>query len=238
MEHGEERQKIVIATIKSWNIENAKKLKQQYKDEYEIHIITKKEELNHKVLKKLKPKYIFFPHWSWIIPKEIYNNFECVVFHITDLPYGRGGSPLQNLIVRGVTSTKISAIKVDGGIDTGDVYMKKDFELHGTAEEIFIRASHVVFKKMIPTIMNEKIMPYKQQGNIVHFKRRKPYQSEIPKESSLKQVYDYIRMLDGEGYPEAFIRYGGLILKFSRASLKEGKIVSDVEIMEVNEHNE
>ncbi len=26
--------------------------------------------------------------------------FECVCFHMTDVPYGRGGSPLQNLIIR------------------------------------------------------------------------------------------------------------------------------------------
>ena len=30
---------------------------------------------------------------------------------MTDLPYGRGGSPLQNLIIRGFESTKISAIE-------------------------------------------------------------------------------------------------------------------------------
>ncbi len=52
-------------------------------------------------LLEFSPRYIFFPHWSWIIPKEIYEKFECVIFHMTDLPFGRGGSPLQNLIVRG-----------------------------------------------------------------------------------------------------------------------------------------
>jgi len=37
----------------------------------------------------------------WIILKEIFENYEIILFHMTDLPYGRGGSPLQNLIVRG-----------------------------------------------------------------------------------------------------------------------------------------
>jgi len=46
---------------------------------------------------------------------------------MTDLPFGRGGSPLQNLIERGIKKTKISAIKVDGGIDTGDIFFKRDW---------------------------------------------------------------------------------------------------------------
>ncbi len=82
---------------------------------------------------------------------------------MTDLPFGRGGSPLQNLIERGIENTKISAIKVDDGIDTGDIYFKESLNLNGTADEIFIRASQIIFNKMIPKIINEKILPKKQK---------------------------------------------------------------------------
>ena len=51
------------------------------------------------------------------IPTEIFTSFECIVFHMTDLPYGRGGSPLQNLIVRGHKKTKVSALKVVKEVD-------------------------------------------------------------------------------------------------------------------------
>jgi len=227
--------KIVIATIKSWNIKNAKRLQQLYDNKVEFILITDKSQLTYEKLKEINPKYIFFPHWSWIIPKEIYENFTCIVFHMTDLPFGRGGSPLQNLIVRGIQETKISAIKVDGGIDTGDVYMKKDLNLNGTAEEIFMRGSKIIFNEMIPQMIENEIIPQKQQGEVVEFKRRKPEQSEIKSDLSLEQIYDYIRMLDGEGYPRAFIRFGPYTLKFSRASLKEGKIIADVEITEEND---
>ncbi|MDZ7775688.1 MAG: hypothetical protein U5L09_08890 [Bacteroidales bacterium] len=74
-------------------------------------IINKKEELSLELLKKITPEYVFFPHWSYIIPESIFNNYECIVFHMTDLPFGRGGSPLQNLISRGYKETKISALK-------------------------------------------------------------------------------------------------------------------------------
>lgn len=223
---------MIIATIKKWNIDNAKKLREKSKGKHEIHILTKQDELTYDTVKQIQPQYIFFPHWSWIIPEIIFREFPCIVFHMTDLPFGRGGSPLQNLIERGIENTKISAIRVDGGIDTGDIYLKEDLNLNGTAEEIFMRASNTIFDKMIPTLLEKKILPYKQQGEVVHFKRRKPEDSEIKEDIDFKKIYDYIRMLDAEGYPKAFIQFGKYKLQFSRASLKNGKIIADVEILE------
>lgn len=227
---------VLIAATKSWNIKNALKFKKDNDGKYNVALITDKDELTFEKVKAIEPEYILFPHWSWIIPKEIYNNFTCVVFHMTDLPYGRGGSPLQNLIERGVKKTKISALKVEQGIDTGDIYFKKDLDLYGTAEEIFIRASKVIFNEMIPKLLDEKPVPQKQTGEAVEFKRRKPGQSEMTNEFDLEKIYDYIRMLDGEGYPKAYVKFGRYRLEFSRASLKNGKIVADVEIIEGDEN--
>jgi len=89
---------IIIATTKSWNIKNAQKFKKENESKYNTTIITNKDELTFEKVKLINPEYILFPHWSWIIPKEIFENFTCVVFHMTDLPFGRGGSPLQNLL--------------------------------------------------------------------------------------------------------------------------------------------
>src|SRR5262249_17488018 len=72
----------------------------------------------------LLPAWIFFPHWSWRIPRAFHERFTCVVFHMTDVPYGRGGSPLQNLIVRGHKATMISALACAEEIDAGAVYLK------------------------------------------------------------------------------------------------------------------
>jgi len=228
--------RIIIATTKSWNIHNYNKYKKIYDTYAQVFIITDKDELTYENIRSINPDYIFFPHWSWMMPKEVYSNFNCIVFHMTDLPFGRGGSPLQNLIARGIKDTKISAIKVDGGIDTGDIYLKEDLNLNGTAEEIFIRASNIVFEKMIPEIIYRKIEPIKQQGDVVSFKRRTPKDSELETTFDLEEIYDYIRMLDAEGYPKAFIKFGNYRLEFSRASLKSNKITADVEIVEVNEN--
>jgi methionyl-tRNA formyltransferase len=85
---------------------------------------------------------------------------------------------------------------------------------------------------MIVEIVRVRPEPREQRGKVLHFQRRHPGQSDITGLSGLHQVYDYIRMLDADGYPPAFIEVGGLRLEFSRAVLKADRIVADVCIRE------
>lgn len=224
--------KCIVATIKRWNINNFEKLKKTYPD-VDMFLVTKKEELTISLLESYQPDYIFFPHWSWIIPKKIYNNYNCIVFHMTDLPFGRGGSPLQNLIVRGVYDTRISAIMVCSGVDTGPIYFKESINIsEGNADDMFTRISDVVFSKMIPRFISEDVVPEGQKGEVVSFERRKPEQSEIPGGLSQRQIYDYIRMLDGEGYPTAYKTYDGGKIYFSNAKLLDGIVLANARFVE------
>jgi len=192
--------------------------------------IDKKEDLNQAYLNSINPEYIFFPHWSYIITEEIYQNFNCVIFHMTDLPYGRGGSPLQNLIVRGHWETMISAIRCVKEIDAGPVYLKKPLSLLGNAEEIFIRANQII-EEMIVEILDTNPQPEPQTGEVEKFTRRKPEDGDWSGTKSLDEVFDYIRMLDAEGYPPAYVRFGDYKLEFSRASRKVGAVVANVKII-------
>ncbi|MEQ8189542.1 MAG: methionyl-tRNA formyltransferase [Candidatus Eremiobacterota bacterium] len=227
------RNRILIATIKSWNINNAFKFKNSYEEKYDIIIFSKKDELDYDKINEINPKYIFFPHWSWIIPEKVYVNFECIVFHMTDLPYGRGGSPLQNLIVNKVYNTKVSAIKVGEGLDTGKIYLKEPFYIGlGSSEEIFRQMSDIIFFKMIPYILENSPVPFEQAGEPVIFKRRTPQESNMINITHLDDIYDFIRMLDGEGYPKAFLKTGKFRIEFSEVHRKSNKLVGRFEINE------
>jgi methionyl-tRNA formyltransferase len=224
---------IVIATIKEWNIENYFKLKEKYGHEFNFHLISNSEALTEEFIQKINPNYIFFLHWSWIIPKNIYNNFNCVLFHMTDLPYGRGGSPLQNLIMNKVYKTKISAIKVSENIDSGDIYLKESLDIStGSAQDIFKRSSQITFEKMIPEFLSSKLSAKEQSGEIVTFKRRTPEQSSIKtvKDLSLTSLYDFIRMLDGEGYPKAYIEIENIKIEFSQVDKTDTQLSGKFEV--------
>ncbi|MGN0197020.1 MAG: GNAT family N-acetyltransferase [Candidatus Gastranaerophilaceae bacterium] len=197
-----------------------------------IEYITNKADLNFHKLKAINPKYVFFPHWSYIIPAEIYENFNCVIFHMTDLPFGRGGSPLQNLIERGIYNTKISAIKCVKELDGGDIYMKRDLDIsYGSAQEIYMRAGEII-SVMIDNIIEQNPIPQKQVGDIVEFKRRKREQSNIYDLKTIKKIYDYIRMLDADGYPNAYIENNGIKYEFFNAKMGNNEIVAQVSIKE------
>jgi len=221
--------KIIIATIKAWNIKEAKDFILDNKDE-NIYLITEKDDLTYEKVSKINPKYIYFPHWSWKIPKEIFNEFDCVIFHMTNLPFGKGGSPLQNLILRGIGKTKISAIKATEDLDSGPIYLKKELSLDGSAEEIFRKAAKIIFKEMIPYITKHDFKPSPQKGQSVVFPRRKPEESNMKKINDLKKIYDHIRMLDAEGYPKAFIETDDLIIEFSDAEFDKDLVTAKAKI--------
>ena len=220
---------ILIVSEKSWNKELVSYL-QSTMPQYAFYLISQKEDFTVERIGSISPVKIFIPHWSYIIPSAIFERYECIVFHMTDLPYGRGGSPLQNLIVRGLTATKLSALRVEVGLDTGPVYLKMDLSLSGTAEEIFVRVNKLV-GKMIVEIIQNNLQPVPQEGDPVVFKRRKPEQSDMSGLEKLEEIFDYIRMLDADGYLHAYIEKGEFRYEFTRASIKaDGSIVADVKI--------
>lgn len=222
-------EKIIVLTEKKWNKNIIDTLEAKFSS-LSFELISSKEDFSQESLENKSIEKIFIPHWSYIIPKKIYEKYECIVFHMTDLPFGRGGSPLQNLISRGYTETKISALRVTKGLDAGPIYLKKNLSLLGTAEEIFIRANKVV-EDMIIEIIEKNLQPQEQEGEVTLFKRRTPEMSDISGIDNINKLFDHIRMLDAEGYPQAYLETDEFRFEFNRASLKaDNSIIADVRI--------
>ena len=220
--------RVVVATVKPWNVVHYRRWAAA--TSHESRVIESPEDLTAAALGDFSPDYVFFPHWSWRIPREVHERFECVAFHMTDLPFGRGGSPLQNLIVRGITETKLSAFRVTEGLDAGPVYLKRPLTLDGAAREIYERAAALVFA-MIEEILATRPRPVAQEGRVVTFARRTPADSEIPDGLEPERLYDFIRMLDAETYPPAFLVRDGLRYEFTNASLRDGRVVATVTVV-------
>jgi methionyl-tRNA formyltransferase len=229
----EENKNYVVATLRKWNLREFKKIAETFPGNW--HLITEIEELSIKHLEDLNPRYIFFPHWSHKVPANILQVYECVCFHETDLPYGRGGSPLQNLIFKGHKETQITALRMSEDLDAGPVYLKKPLNLNGVAEEIYIRAAKII-REMIGEIVLKEPSPTPQTGEPTIFKRRNPDQSIVPEDfNELEELYDFVRMLDAEDYPLATIKHGNFQIKFSNPVLRTEKMEARVEITKVKE---
>lgn len=218
---------LAIASTRRWNAGLADRLAARLAQP--LLAIRARGELSAGRLQAAGVQTVFVPHWSYIIPAEVFENFECVIFHMTDLPFGRGGSPLQNLIARGFSETVITAIRCTEILDGGPVYLKRPLSLLGTAEEIFIRADRVI-EEMVIEIVTRAIKPVPQVGEVVNFIRRQPTESDIAGCKDLDHIYDLIRMLDADGYPSAFVDVGPFRLEFTRASRKADTVNADVRI--------
>jgi len=220
---------LIIAAAKPWTLAGAEQFCRENSG-IKTYILTERSELTLETLNRIKPDYVFFPHWSWYIPPEIFTNYTCVIFHPSDVPFGRGGTPIQNLIAVGYTETFISAIKATEELDGGDVFMKCKLSLLGGGEEILIRMHNIIFREMIPFILKNKIIPKPQIGKVTAFKRRTPEMSELNSNMTMTQIFDAIRMLDIESYPKAFIRFGEYIIAFSRATLRTDGIEATIKL--------
>jgi methionyl-tRNA formyltransferase len=228
-------QKIIIATVKKWNISNAEVFASIWAEKCVTKIITDPQQLTEAAVSNYSPDYLFFPHWSWIIPKTVWSTYECIVFHLGNLPQGRGGSPLQNSIANKIYDIDLCALRVTRKIDVGPVYLRRPLNIRlGSAEEILTLTSRMIFEELIPDIILHHPPPQPQEGVPTVYSRRTPEQSDLLNTDleTIEDFYDFVRMLDGEGYPPATIQLGKFSINFREAHFHEGKLLGRFEVHE------
>jgi methionyl-tRNA formyltransferase len=210
-----------VATVRPWNVAEFQSSIIHLPGKW--HLITEEPSLTYSRMREIGPKAIFFPHWNWKVSKEIVSSFECVAFHAAPLPFGKGGSPIQNLISRGFSETKLTAFRMKSGFDDGDIYLQRDLSLSGSAHEIFLRIAKLT-ASMIEEMIGSWPTPVPQVGEPVTFRRRTPEQSRVDAACDIKQIYDHIRMLDAPEYPKAFVEIEGMRIEFGEAKLQNGSV--------------
>lgn len=217
--------RIAIACSKNWFT-----VSDCLKEHHEVFWIRTQSELTEDALANFQPDYVFFPHWSWVVEESIHSQFNCIVFHTAPLPYGRGGSPIQNLILRGHTHAPVCAIQMTGDLDGGALYDKIDISLAGRLSEIFVRMNQAV-NELIQNIVDTHPEPVPQQGEPTVFRRLGKSDNQIPSNLSLPQLYDRVRMLDDESYPNAYIVHGNYTIELDQVNLADNRLVCRAHIV-------
>lgn len=162
------------------------------------------------------PDILLFYGWSWLLPKEIYEQYLCLILHTSPLPKYRGGSPLQHQIMAGEKESAVTILKADKKIDHGPVYMQEKFSLAGTMDNIFdniVKAGTIATFKVLGGLVDKKLTPRPQdERKATYYKRRQPTESELTlqdlRTKSASELYNFIRAL-GDPYPNAFIKCKG-----------------------------
>ena len=156
---------------------------------------------------------LIFVGWSDIIQSDIIQNHICICLHPSDLPKYRGGTPIQNQRINGIKKTKLTAFRMDNGIDSGPIIYKTDISIDGHMNDIFLSLSLASAKIINKIIMNKDInflngKPQKEEDATI-YKRRKPEDSELTIDellnSTSEELFNKICSLE-DPYPNAFIK--------------------------------
>lgn len=178
-------------------------------------------------------KYIFFFHWSDYIPEDIFTKYNCISFHTSNLPQGRGGSPIQNQILEKINKTYVNAIKTSKELDKGGIYLRRQITLQGSLGDIWHTIADETYDMIIKIIENDtQSMPQYLFGTETPttYKRIKDNNLPLEQINDLQKVYDYIRMRDAQDYSPSSITINNFILEFSRAKFDGDEILADIKI--------
>jgi methionyl-tRNA formyltransferase len=152
---------------------------------------------------------IFFIGWSWIVDEKLLESSRCICMHPSALPKYRGGSPIQNQIIDGVTDSAVTFFIMDNELDHGRILWQEEMKLVGSLTYIFAKMS-ILGRLGIEFILdNPEHQGYEQDHSQATIcRRRKPKDSEIKSQDfscmTAKQLYNKIRCLQ-DPYPNPYI---------------------------------
>jgi len=124
------------------------------------------------VLSEWDPDVIVVAAYGKILRSQILElpRFGCVNVHASYLPRWRGASPIQAAILNGDQNTGVTIMKMDEGIDTGDIIKQKEVKISEfeTAASLTVKLAMIGAKLLMDTLpryIRRKIILKKQLSN-------------------------------------------------------------------------
>jgi methionyl-tRNA formyltransferase len=115
-----------------------------------------KDPATQEVLSPYRPEAIVVVAYGRIIPPWMIDlpRLGCINLHASLLPKYRGAAPIQWALIRGERVTGVTTMKIDPGLDTGDILLRREVEIReeDTAETLAERLSVLGADLMVETL--------------------------------------------------------------------------------------
>jgi len=134
-----------------------------------------------------------------------------LLIHESDLPKGRGWSPLVWQLLEGIDRVPVTLLEAEDKVDSGRIWHQLSIGFDGTelAPEIYEKLCDATIELMDWALRNrDTVCPREQVGAASYYRKRTPADSEIQPESTLADSFDLLRIADENRYP-AFFRMRG-----------------------------
>lgn len=183
-------------------------------------------------IRKREPEIILVAAFGQILSEEILQmpKYGCINVHASLLPKYRGAAPIQWAVINGEKVSGVTIMRMDAGIDTGDMIEKAEVELspQETGGSLFDKLEKLGAELLIRTM--EKI----ENGTAVYTKQEESKATHvgmIKKELGLiswgKPAAELERLIRGlNPWPSAFTKINGKTLKIWQARPEAGGDVS------------
>lgn len=196
---------LVVDNLDSWLVPFVKKLQSMLSQEHKVNYVTDPHRIQ-------KGDMAFFLACQKIVPPEILKlNKNNLVIHESNLPKGRGWSPMTWQILKGKNEIIVSLFEAKESVDSGQIYLQDriKFEGHELIGELRRKQGEVTIKLVINFIDSyPKVVGKVQDGMPTFYPRRRPADSELDVNKRIKDQFNLFRVVDNRRYP-AFFRYLG-----------------------------
>lgn len=188
--------------------------KTSWMNKYNIELKHLLENQGHKVFCVSSPEDLpdgdiafFLSCFNIITKKYLDKNKHNIVIHASDLPQGKGWSPMTWQILEGKNIIPLSIFEASEKCDAGDIYWKDYIKLNGT--ELIDEWQDLLGKKIIEMCVKftqnyKTLTPVAQTGEENFYRRRAPKDSELDINKSIKEQFNLLRVVDNEKYPAFF----------------------------------
>jgi len=136
-----------------------------------------------------------------------------IVVHASELPKGKGMSPMTWQILEGRNSIPLTLFEAVEALDAGPVYLRDTVNFEGN--ELLPEMQELMGRKIVemcyafveqwPAILDRRVP---QTGEPTFYRRRSPEDSKLDPHMSIAEQFNLLRVVDNEQYP-AFIEWMG-----------------------------
>ena len=171
-------------------------------------------------IRKMEPDVIVVVAFGQIIPKEILDmpKYGCINVHASLLPAYRGAAPIQWAVMNGDEVSGVTIMKMDEGLDTGDMLTKVEVplaadETGGSLFDKLAAAGAKLLVETLPKLEKGEVTPEKQPeiSTTEYARMIKKEDGKIDWTKSAVEIERQIRAMSP--WPSAFTKVNGKNLK-------------------------
>lgn len=182
-------------------------------------------------VRRIAPEVIVVVGYGQIIPRAVFETppLGTINVHASLLPTYRGAAPIQWAIANGETATGVTTMRIEAGLDTGDILLQRRFEIgpEETAPELAARLAAGGAELLIETLRGLErgtIKPQKQNAAEASYAPMlKKEDGRIDWRRSAREIANRVRGF--EPWPGAYTTFRGQLLHVRRARIAAGEAV-------------